>query len=799
MNRLHARLARRLIPLLLLLPLAAPAQAQLTGTVNFLVLRVQFKDMTGTSFTTAQTQTMFDSIKTLWGSNSAYGAMTPNFRITSLYPVPQNTSVYIDVGSDSSSGAGFNALVADAVSKAPSGTDFSNLTGLIVLFADNRPNGFYRGITFPGVTVSPPGGSSISLSVSVVGEDPNEGNPTNWGRIAHEIGHEMQQNNPPHPSDYNSSFEQMDGEYPAQTGMFEKQATRGFPGWMPPAKYATVSANKGAVITLLAEEASPSSEPDAQAIKASLSFGGSSVYYTVSVRRRRDGDDLATTSALVSPTDCIVAATPNGIPDCGVMIERVVENGDPNVQDCDPQFGCTNRWVDVLGKGNNAASLWHEGDIFSSATFGKASAKNDGISIAVLKKFDQDHYQVAVRYDDATAAAPDVGLESWLQPPGNAYETTDIWIDSPLNGYASPPDNDALHYRYGIHADLRGGVVPIGNGDNPGVGQINRIYARIRNYGTQPATNVTVFFDVTDPPGLGINGSNGFKQLGSVDSSSFPDLASIPPGGHVDVSINWTPNFPLTPQQIAAGQFFFHTCVRIRVSHVAGETFFANQDGDGQQENIEYFDATGSGGSPGAPGAANKSVIHLRNDSPSQPKSFMLGVLRRTLPAGWDVSVNGGQNLVQLAPGAEKDIPVSIKQNVAEPIGSSHQVRIIASSIFSFTNPAHPTPHNEARQLGGVTIQANVVRKTKVTCRLQNGQVVGEVTGLDPRDMKEQARVAVVPVQQSGNRIRLSDRLVLAPLRGSKFTVKPPVHGRGVCLYAGSAYSSASGSAPFGM
>ena len=43
--------------------------------------------------------------------------------------------------------------------------------------------------------------------------------------------------------------------------------------------------------------------------------------------------------------------------------------------------------------------------------------------------------------------------------------------------------------------------------------------------------------DVTDPPGLGINGSNGFKQLGSVDSGSFPGLASIAPGDHVDATI----------------------------------------------------------------------------------------------------------------------------------------------------------------------------------------------------------------------------------------------------------------------
>jgi hypothetical protein len=515
----------------------------------------------------------------------------------------------------------------------------------------------------------------------------------------------------------------------------------------------------------------------------------------VSVRRRRNGDDLATTSPLVSPTDCVASATPNGIPDCGVLIERVNENGDPNIDDCTPNH--CNRVVDVLGKGGNAGSLWHVGDTYDSSTYGAPSASNDSIFISVLRKPDRDHYQVLVEYGEG-GGGPDVGLESWLEPPSNTYETTDIWIDSPLNGYASPPDSDALHYRYGVHADLLGGVVPVGNGDNPAVGQVNRIYARIRNYGTQPVVNPTVFFDVTDPLGVGINGANGFKQLGSVDATQFPGLASIPPGGHVDVYLNWTPNVILTPQQIADGQFYFHSCLRVRVSHVAGETYFGNQDGNGQQENIDYFDATGAGGSPGAPGPANRSVIHLRNDSPSEPKEFMLGVLRDTLPTGWDVIVNSGNNLVTLAPGAVQDIPVSIKQNVTEAIGTTHQVRIIASSKVTFTNPDHPTPHDEARSLGGVTFQASVLRKTTVKCTLQNGVVTGQLVGLDPRDATTGAQVAVVPAvqTQARNEVLRGDHVALGRVLSGNFTVSWPF-GRGVCLYAGSIYSSASGSAPF--
>ena len=175
----------------------------------------------------------------------------------------------------------------------------------------------------------------------------------------------------------------------------------------------------------------------------------------------------------------------------------------------------------------------------------------------------------------------------------------------------------------------------------------------------------------------------------------------------------------------------------------------------------------------------------------------MLGVVHNTVPTGWAVSINGGQSLVQLAPGAVADVPVSIKQDVAEPVGSSHSLRIIASSVFTFTNAEHPTPHDEARQLGGVTIQTTVVRQTKVTCRLQGGQVTGTVSGIDPRDDKETPQVAIVPVALFGRSIRFGGNPQLATLREGKFTVQSRVHGRAVCLYAGSANSSPSGSAPF--
>jgi hypothetical protein len=67
--------------------------------------------------------------------------------------------------------------IKDAVANVPStnNIDWSNVYGVVVLFADTRSGGFYRGWT-PGTgthTVSPPSLSkSIEVFASVVGEIP---------------------------------------------------------------------------------------------------------------------------------------------------------------------------------------------------------------------------------------------------------------------------------------------------------------------------------------------------------------------------------------------------------------------------------------------------------------------------------------------------------------------------------------------------------------------------------------------------------------------------------------------------
>lgn len=731
------------------LTLKSPATV-VTGTKHIVVLRVYFHDYTATSrYTKSQVEGFFTQMNTLWGTHSSYGNIGLDAQVSDLFQLPGNRSDYIDTppdaGGDLSSGGKYMKVLDDAVANSPSGLDWSHVDGVMVLMAETDPTKFHRGQGNKCNLPMGPGSSDTPLvGCAIFSENPGSTDVEVWGRWAHEIGHAFQGGGPPHPSDYNSNFEQMDADYPGQTGVFEKQTTIAF-GWMPDSKYFVITpATGGASAGVYAEEYSPGTKPNAQAIKAYIS-GVGSAYYLISVRRRTLGDDL---------NDVF---TPNGIPDEGVLIERVTENTDP--------------WVTVEGNGGDRDKLWHAGDVYHNVA--------DGMYIDVSKKFDDDDYLVTVRYGD-NSNKPDVGINSWLEPPGNTYETTDIWVDSPVNGYGT--------YRYGTWSDLMGGTVPQGNGDDPAIGQVNRLYARIRNYGSVSATNVVVHFDVTSPLGLGINGSNGFVQLGTVTSAQFPGLASIAPGGSTDVYIEWTPNATLTPQQIAQGIFYFHSCVRVRIDHLPGEIIFGNQDGNGQQENIDYFQAPASGG--GSPGAPYQTMITLHNDDVLHAKYFTLGYDRSQVPPGWKVIVNGGHFGIPLGPNQIKKVPVEVVPAVPMPLGKSASVMVFASSLRLLTSDKDPNDkHPEFQTLGGVRVEGHAVARTKLVCtatRSDDGVIFkgrlevakpGKLTtvpifleGVSPKDTFLTKQSALTKTGANG--------LFTGIIRRGEFT-------KAICLYAG--------------
>jgi hypothetical protein len=242
----------------------------------------------------------------------------------------------------------------------------------------------------------------------------------------------------------------------------------------------------------------------------------------------------------------------------------------------------------------------------------------------------------------------------------------------------------------------------------------NRVYARVRNIGGSTATDVVVHWERTDPPGVGIAGSSGWLEIGQVDKTLFPGLASIPPGGYVDVYTEWTPNFPLPEEDIVDGLFGFHTCIRVKLDAVSGETVLGNQDGDREQENISTFQANET-----SSGEPLKTTIRLHNDDLAKPKFFYLSY-EEDVPAGWLLDINGGDLGIELAPGEVREIPVTVEPAGTAAIGSVFAVDIQASWMRSLVNDLDPTDqHMEFKVMGGVRVETRVQRKPEIFCKVE--------------------------------------------------------------------------------
>jgi hypothetical protein len=484
----------------------------------------------------------------------------------------------------------------------------------------------------------------------------------------------------------------------------------------------------------------------------------------VSVRRRVRGDDLNDTRA------------PPGIPDEGVLIERVDEVTTP--QAISKVIGrnkgptCSTATNDC-----NRQELWKAGDTFR--------APNE-VTIEITRKVDEDNYLVRVIYNDV-GAQPDVMINPWLSPPGNTWETTDIWVDSPVNGFGV--------FRYGMWDDGSGQLVPVGNGDDPAVGLTNRVYARIRNIGNAIASNVVATFEVTDPLGVGITGPAGWVLIGKADATTFPQLASVPAGGTVDVYVDWKPTLNLTPAQVAAGIFYFHSCLRVRIDPVPGETVLANQDGDREQENISYFQVP-----PTGPRPPHKRSISIRNDDLARKKSFILGYRLTVPPKGandWRVRLNNGVTEVTLAPGERREFPVEIAAgSTANQAGQHYSVDVFGLSRHELVNSRNTNDvHNEFRYTGGARIEALIVLPTRLSCDASANSkgsisVVGRVRfGAGAKELDRNLPILAVGWNSKLGFIE-SSRVFLAPdhagqFQGSIRQSRDDVIERVDCMFAG--------------
>lgn len=592
-------------------------RAAVTGKNRALIIRVHFSDSTqrlsNAQLTNNWLNPLNNHFKTISNNKNQgwdfdmYGPVNVSSRGTY---VRSNNEISDDDADNS------QKLINDII--AASDTDvlepLLNRADTVILLMDNQNQNRLRGVnyfrrtwfgtysTFPFIFLHP------DLNTVYIDEGGMCSSPCDsatldtfmWGVLAHEMGHALQVYagggdhwKYGHPSNYRNEYELMDSNYPGHVSANLKTFT--FDEWEPDASITTLS-NGGTQkpsdmgYCLRAIEYDPASFVTPQILKINIT---GSVWYLVSVHQKVNGDELA-----AYPDEGVL----KGIPDEGVLIERVVSSGNTQWEDLDKdgvidadnpatddknENEILDQKVVVRGKPNASGiaqrnTLWKIGDEFKNSTDGLlASDYTDGITIKVLSNPIPHTWCIQVRYG-ATASQPDVGIYPWRQPPGESYETTDIWVDSPLNGYGV--------YRYGSWNDLTGLPVPRGNGDDPAIGSVNRVYARVRNFGTANATDVKIQFKITDPLGVGTQNTSWANIGAKVTQAQFPGLALIPPGGYVDVYTEWAPNPTLTPEQIAAGVFYFHSCIRIEIDKVAAsagipeESILGNQDGESEQE-----------------------------------------------------------------------------------------------------------------------------------------------------------------------------------------------------------------------
>ena len=711
-----------------------PAAVARTGTFRLAMIQVSYTDASSHIFSVEQLRTAGDEINAYFDWLS-YGNL--DFRVRVMPATVSNTRAFYwsDCAPD-----GADArdpcpppLIQDAAeAAAAAGLDFSDIDGIMLV------NPWCQGDWTNGpIDIDRPGvrgrfQRSYDFECTLPAGDPR--NPPGasgvwWGGWAHELGHQLQFADgfyAIHPGGYASGYDLMDSCYPCHESVYGLTRPGGdvgkaiFPDWLPSSKIVRVEAPGTGTRSTDVEIAPIELRPDETTLPMGVRIPiSSSEYYLVDARERRRSDTLN--------------AGP-GIYDEGIEILYVAEGADPPVipiDSCDSTVPgrCVRDAGDPRAPSCNVPTarrfpdapaycwpfpLFHVGEQYTDTA--------NNITIRYVSRDDaRDSHRLTIERG-VVPGRPDVMITPWLTPPMNAYETIDIWVDSSCNGYES--DVGARGLRYGRRGD---GTV-VGNGDDPCANHENRVYARVRNLGDAPAINVLVAFERTDPMGVGIWGAERWVGIASASPAEFSTLASIPPGEFVDVYVLWTPVVDLSGRP-PVGRFNFHTCIRVKVRPTVGETLFVNQDGDGEQENIDVFEAVID------PVATSASVVLERetflsnpysdNRPPGGPRTFHM-IVRNDLPPGWSAIFGSGRSAYTLAPNELRRIPIRVISGPG-PLapGQFYSFHAEARTLVELTNPAIPPGramtgggHFTTISIGGATYMVHIVEATDLTLDL---------------------------------------------------------------------------------
>lgn len=251
------------------------------------------------------------------------------------------------------------------------------------------------------------------------------------------------------------------------------------------------------------------------------------------------------------------------------------------------------------------------------------------------------------------------------------YFSPDVWVDSPRNGYT-----------------LSGGPPAHADRDDPVIGEINRVYARIWNDGPATAYDFDIRFRISEP----------YHTVGgTADFDKFVGIAhvdSLAPGSSVNRYVNWTP----------ADDGESHACLMVDIINLVGTD--TNPNDHAAQENLTK--ATSVTASPFHP-----VDYSFRLTNPyDEPALFYFRA--DGAPPDWSVVLSPRKILLQ--PGEE----IGGVAKITPP----EDAKVCTSEMIQVTSW---TPRGDTLiNVGGGVVQVDLRRRTTMTLDVDTGRCTGE-------------------------------------------------------------------------
>lgn len=585
-----------------------------SGQQDFAVICARFSDIAATRWSTTEIANIMDTINDFW-YNASYGTVTIAHQVEGWYNLGNTIASYQDaLGNLFPNG---DDIIDDAIALADPDVDFSQYDFVLVWI-----NTWFRGLSFIGnvysITTSD---GTFNVGASLVGENSPDLESEVWGRVAHEMGHAFGLEHT--HLNYNSDFALMARGYPSDLIVYS-QVFDGVTGWFDSNNNQEDILPGDPQGDFILRPRALEITGDLQSLRVEIS---SSKYYLVEVVKFWSED--------------------NWVPDEGALIYLV--DASKTVSACEDMDSPT-------------GTLWDVGEKFTDVA--------NSITVEIVEAI-ADGFKIRVNND---AGAPDLMITPWGAPP---YETPDIWVDSPVNGWD--------FYR---HRDSQGN--PIGNGDEPWANHENRLYARIHNIGQVDAFDVKVKFFFTSPIGAG----NPDWDLVNETTVNIAHGSSEP------VYVPWTPEIEVSPGE--SGILPLHGCARVEIVPVPEETTLANNNA---QENIGFFEVV-----PGSDFEPLQYSFRIWNPFET-PTEIYVNIIDVT--PGWTIQNATGIGEFHLIPGlGKKDFVIWLVPNPGIGFG----IDLEAQVFMGYYDWVDDDFKGDVvlRQYGGISISATTMYRTSI-------------------------------------------------------------------------------------